>query len=445
MTTSERAPLSLQLEFLRMMDGGGAAGPFGPRYTIVAGWRVIGGLNSAVLKESLDYVVARHEALRTQVVFADGEAYQRIVPPDAARLTTRKLPETAPEHRERVVEEFLNEVEAEVSITTETPRMRAVLGRFDDHDGVLAIVAHHSLVDGWSMQVLMRDLTACYAARRAGGSPQLPPVRQYRDYVAWQQERADSAAVRKAQEFWRRHLDGARVLPVPNDRPRTPDPYTTGWHRFMLEDGFRTATLAAARQYRSSPFMVLMAAFMVMLRDRTGVTDLVVPTLTTGRDPSWTLDVIGTFYNFMPLRADLSGCRDFADVVATVRASCLATYPNELPFLQVVTEAPELMSAVMDPGAAAVAFQVIQHGVALDGQTVDGLRFDAIRRRVVSTPVGSQIPDGILAELDLHPDGGMFGKVAYTRHMYDEETVTGMVADLRRTLLETVVGRSVAA
>jgi hypothetical protein len=108
-------------------------------------------------------------------------------------------------------------------------------------------------------------------------------------------------------------------------------------------------------------------------------------------------------------------------------------------------EAPELMASAMRPDAAAVAFQIIQHGVSLDDQPVDDLRFVAVRRRVVSTPVGSQIPDGILAELDLHPDGGMFGKVAYTRHLYDESTIVTLMADLRQVLLESIVAPSLVA
>lgn len=440
----ERAPLSLQLEFLRLMDSGGTAGPFGPRYTIVVGWRVAGAIDAAVLRAALTDVVARHEALRTRVVLDGDSAYQEIWPPASPPLAVRELAATDPAAREAATEEFLNEVEAGESVGAEPPRLRAVLGRFDDADAVLALVAHHTLVDGWSMQVIMRDLAACYAARAEGREPALPAARQYRDYVAWQQEQADSPAVAAARAYWREHLRGARVLPVPTDRPRSTAEFVTGWHRFMLADEFRTATLKLAREYRSSPFMVLMAAFLTMLRDRTGETDLVVPTLTTGRQPGWTQDVVGTFYNFIPLRVDLAGCDSFRDVVARVRSTCLATYRHELPFVQIMQEAPELMAAVMQPTAAAVAFQVIQHGVTADGPA-EGLRFDAVRRRVISTPVGSQIPDGILAELDLHPDSGVFGKVAYTQHLYDESTVIAMMADLRQVLLDTVVAAPVAA
>lgn len=450
MSENERAPLPLQLEFLRMMDSGGDCGPYSPRYTLVAGWRVHGELDLAALRAALADVVARHETMRTRVVLdaPDGVAYQEIHPPGAPELDVRDLSGAAdPAGRDATTEGFVNEVEVGVSIPDTPPRLRAVLGRFDQRDAVLVLVAHHTMVDGWGLQVLVRDLTACYTARRAGRAPDLPPARQYREYVAWQSAQLDSPAVAAAREFWRGHLRGARMLPLPTDRPRTAGPYTTGWHRFMLAEEFRLATLAQAREHRCSPFMVLLAAFLTVLRDRTGETDLVVPTLTGGRTPAWTQDVVGTFYNFTPLRTDISGCRTFHEVLGRVRATCLATYPHELPFPLVMQEAPELMNTVMDPNAAPVAFQVIQHDVGAGAGTepVGGPRLVAVRRRVVSTPVGSQIPDGILAELDLHPDGGMFGKVAYTRHMFDESTIIGLMADLREVLRDTVVTSSRAA
>src|SRR6266540_2254921 len=404
-TEVDRIPLALQQDFLRMMDSGSESGPFGPRYTIVAGWRVLGEIDVDTVRRAAEDVVARHETLRTRIVLDDGDPYQHVLPPSPPEVLIRDLTE---------------------------------LGRFDHRDSVLVFVAHHTVVDGASVHVLMRDFAACYAARRERRAPDLPQVRQYREYVAWQQAAASGAEVTAAREFWRDYLRGARMLPVPTDRPRSEGGYVTGWHRFMLDDELRLATLATAKHTRSSPFMVLTAAFLTLMRERTGETDLVVPTLMSGRYPGWTQPMVGVFYNFMPLRFDITGCTSFDEVVAKVRASCLAAYPHELPFLQLAQEAPELMASVATPNTAAIAFQVIQHPAPQGGEQVGDLRYVAIRRRVVSTPVGSQIPDGILAELDLHPEGGMFGKVAYVKSLFDEGTITGMMAELERVLRDTV-------
>src|SRR6266508_4238658 len=327
-TEVDRIPLALQQDFLRMMDSGSESGPFGPRYTIVAGWRVLGEIDVDTVRRAAEDVVARHETLRTRIVLDDGDPYQHVLPPSPPEVLIRDLTEQGRGDRDLAVEEFLNEIESGVSVSNGTPRVKVALGRFDPWDSVLVFMAHHTVVDGASVHVLMRDFAASYAARRERRAPDFPQVRQYREYVAWQQANATGAEVTAAREFWRDYLRGARMLPVPTDRPRSEGGYVTGWHRFMLEDELRLATLATAKRTRSSPFMVLTAAFLTLMRERTGETDLVVPTLMSGRYPGWTQPMVGVFYNFMPLRTDITGCTSFDEVVAKVRATCLTASPQ---------------------------------------------------------------------------------------------------------------------
>ncbi|MEV0565429.1 condensation domain-containing protein [Dactylosporangium sp. NPDC050588] len=429
----ERAPLSLQLDFLRLMDGGGGWGPFGPRFTVVAGWRVEGEIDLDTLHGAMHDVVARHETLRTRLVLDPDDPHQEIHPPSAPRLVISDLDPSA-EDRDAVAEAFINAIEEDDELgIDEIPGLRVYLGRFDAKDSVLAYMAHHTAVDGYSVHLVMRDLAAFYAARKEGRPVDLPPARQYREFVAHQLEHADDAQSRAARAFWREELAGARMTPLANDRPRATGAYTTGWHRYMFSDELDTAVQEFARTSRSSPFMVLMAAFLTVLRERTGETDLVVPTFMPGRGPAWTADVIGTFYNFTPLRVDLSGCETFTDAVAAVRRSCLAAYRHELPFLQLAGEAPELMASVVTPRAAPVVFQVIQSPFMRGEDQVADLRFAAIRRRTISSAAGSQIPDGMLVSAELHPAGGIGGRVGYT-DMFDESTVVDIMTRLREVL-----------
>src|SRR6266508_1297877 len=284
-TEVDRIPLALQQDFLRMMDSGSESGPFGPRYTIVAGWRVLGEIDVDTVRRAAEDVVARHETLRTRIVLDDGDSYQHVLPRSPPEVMIRDLTEQGRGDRDLAVEELLNDIESGVSVPNETPRGEVAVGRFDHRDSVLVFVAHHTVVDGASVHVLMRDFAACYAARRERRAPDLPQVRQYREYVAWQQAAASGAEVTAAREFWRDYLRGARMLPVPTDRPRREGGYVTGWHRFMLDDELLPATLAMAKHARSAPFMVLTAAFLTLMRERTGETDLVVPTLMSGRYP----------------------------------------------------------------------------------------------------------------------------------------------------------------
>lgn len=435
---TERAPLSLQLDFLRVMDNGSGTGPFGPRFTVVAGWRVRGAIDPVALRGAVDDVVARHETLRTRLVLDPEDPHQLILPPGSPEIVVVDLPVAADGDRDRAAERFLDDIETGTDLgIEEIPGLRVHLGRFDAENSVLAYIAHHTAVDGYSVHLVMRDLAAFYAARREGRAADLPEPRQYREYVARQLAAADSPAVHAAQEFWREQLRGAHMTPLRNDRPRATGAYTTGWHRFMFDGELGPDVTALARQTRSTPFMVLMAAFLTVVRERTGETDLVVPTFTTGRDAAWLGDVIGTFYNFTPLRVDVSASRTFRDVVAEVRKTCLATYRHELPFLLLAPQAPELMASVVQPDAAPVVFQVIQSPHMRGTDQVADLEFTGIRKRTLSSAVGSQIPDGMLFSVELHPDGSVGGRIGYT-DMFDESTVVGLLADFREVLREHV-------
>jgi hypothetical protein len=429
----QRIPLSLQQEFLNAVDHRDGMGPFGPRYTIVGGWRVLGEVDLPALQGALDDLVTRHETLRTRIVLDDGEPYQCVLPPASPSLKVHDLKAPARDARELCAEQFLNVLEAATFGLHEVPLLRAVLGRFDSRDGVLVLSAHHTAVDGWSVHLVVRDLAEFYAARRERRAPALSPARQYREYVAWQRAAAVPAAG-VARGYWRETLRGMRVVTIPTDKPRRAGaPFFTGWYRFLITDPVRSAALALAEAERSSLFMVLLAAYLVHLRESTGATDLVVPTFTPGRGPGWVHDTVGSFYNLLPLRISIGGCAGLRDVIARTRGACLAAYPHEIPFIQLAEEAPDLMEPVMEPDAALCVFQVTQSPHMMRGMEAGGLRYLAMRRRVVSAPLGSQIPDGVLLGLELHPSA-LIGSIGYTTNLFTERSAAAMATRFTEVL-----------
>jgi condensation enzyme len=437
---SERVPLSFNQEFLCMFDPGDGTGPFGPRHNIVNGWRVSGAVREDVLRQALADVVARHEALRT-VIVRDGETrYQRVLPPQPAQLRVLDLTGTAPARRERRVEELIIDLEAGEYPVDDLPLLRAVLGRFDERDSVLALIAHHSAVDEWSIKLLIRDLAGCYAARVSGGEPDLPPVRQYREYAQWQIDTAAGPGAR-AREYWRSKLDGAQILAMRTDHPRSAGlPKRTGVYRFRYDEQITSAALELARTTRSSPFMVLLAAYKVFLQRRTGVTDIVVPTLASGRGQARFQETVGLFFNFVPFRTDLSGCASFREVVQRTRRTCIEAYSREVPFGAVLAEAPMLMAPLAADDRAIVAFQVFQFPFLMEAESVGGLAYSDVRRRLISQPDSADIPDGGLFQLDIDPAGGdMIGYLGYNTNLFGDNSMREMVEQFREVLAATVL------
>ncbi|UBU18035.1 condensation domain-containing protein [Nonomuraea gerenzanensis] len=423
-------PLSYTQQFLRLFDQGDGQGPFSARYNIVVGWRVRGRLDVETLREAITEVAARHDSLNATITRGEGESHQTIQPPSPARLLVVDLPKAAPEYRGRKAEELLTEIESGSYSLQELPHLRAVLGRFDEQDAVLALIVHHTAGDGWSMQLLIRDIVTCYARRRGHDVPEQPAPRPYHEYAAWQQENAESANARAARGYWRDKLRGARMLSVRTDHTRSAGlAKVCPVYRFTLTKELSAEALAFAKRARSSPFMVLLAAYNVLLQRLTGATDLVIPAITSGRAQPQFQETVGPFFNFLPLRTDVTGCDTFRQVVDRTRITCVEAYAQEIPFLQIAAESPELMAEAALDDRALCALQVWQFAAVMEGERIGDLAVEEVRGRLFSQPNGTDIPDGALLTFDIDPSGEIYGNFAYNSNLFTESSIMSMVAE----------------
>src|SRR5262249_21391423 len=193
-----------------------------------------------------------------------------------------------------------------------------------------------------------------------------------------------------------------------------------------------------APRQRSSPFMVLLAAYQVLLHRAPGAEDLVVPTITAGRGQVQFDETVGPFFNFLPLRTSLAGCGTVRDALLRTRSACLQAQSHEIPCAHILAEAPGLMDPFAANDRAVSAIQVFQHPFGADGEMGEDLRYAEIRRRLRSAPVSAGIPDGVLWTLDVDPPYGILGNVKFNRNEFDESTVAGLVDGFVRVLREIV-------
>ncbi len=436
---ADRIPLSFSQDFMCMFDQGDEQGPFGPRYHIVYGWRLRGPVDAGVLRAALRDVVARNEILRTEVVRGE-DRYQRIHPPSAPELVVRDLAGTAPADRDRVAEELLIEIEATEYPFREPPLVSAVLGRFDEQDSVLVLVAQHTAVDGWSMQLIINELAECYAARREDRSPRLPEVLQFQEYARWEQTSTTDEALERARAYWRETLAGAEVTANHSDFARSAGlPKNSSVERYLVGPDVTAATLELARATRSSPFMVLLAAYKVLLSQLTGNTDITVTTIMSGRGQARFEKTIGSFFNFVPLRTNLDGCRDFREVVERTRKTCISAFSHVIPFPMIMADTPELAASFFADDSQVFAFQVFQFPFVMAAKQVGDLEYSEIRRRLQPAEVSTDVPDGALWTLDIDPAGGeMIGQLQFNSNRFDASTIREMVAKFQQVLKETV-------
>ncbi len=333
------APLSfgqLRLWFLDRLT------PGDPTYNLPSATRIRGPLHVPALAHALAEVAGRHDALRTTFALTGGEEpVQVIAPRFSPRLPVIDLRGLAADRR---TAELTLWMEAEASLPFDLergPLLRTCAFRQADDELIFLAVMHHSVSDGWSMGVLMREVGALYVAFLAGRpSPLAELPIQYADFAAWERETLRGERLAALIETWRRRLaEAPPAIPLPADRPRPPVKTSRGVGidlSFPPRAAARLATLAS--RLHGTAFMALLAAWNALLGRVSGATDLVVGTPIANRRLE-TSPLIGFFVNTLALRSDLSGDPAFEELVARTREVALEAFTHQaLPFEKLVEE-----------------------------------------------------------------------------------------------------------
>jgi amino acid adenylation domain-containing protein len=334
-------PLSFGQQRLWFLD---QLEPGNPTFNIPLASRLSGPVDAAALAWSLAEVIRRHEVLRTTFAQQAGEVFQVIAPPAAVApglplIDLQALPE---ETREGEARRLAAEDGRRPFDLARGPLLRSTLVHLAPEESWLFLCLHHIAADGWSLDVLLDELGACYAARLAGLPSPLPPLPvQYADFAVWQRGWLQGEALDRRLEPWRSRLGGP--LPVLDLAPGRP--VSTG---LVRRGGLLTAELPAAlaevlrrfaRQQGATLFMVLLAAFGELLRRWTGATDLLVGTPVSRRDVPALEPLIGFFVDTLVLRLDVAGDPDFRTLAGRVREVALGAYTHgDLPFDKLVDE-----------------------------------------------------------------------------------------------------------
>ncbi|HKH43628.1 MAG TPA: SDR family NAD(P)-dependent oxidoreductase [Thermoanaerobaculia bacterium] len=294
------------------------------------------------LAAALGEVVRRHEVLRSLYGLADGRPVQRIEPSGAWSLAAVDIGHLPPAAREREIERL---AAAEAARAFELERdlsLRAVLVRLASDEHALLLVAHHIAVDGWSMEILVQEVGALYAAAVRSEPSPLPGLPfQYADFATWQRSWLDGAELARLLEYWRAQLSGApAALELATDRPRPPARTLQGARRVRvlspaLTEGLRTLS----RRERATPFMVLLASFGILLSRWAGQDNLIVGSPIANRTRAELERLIGCFVNTLALRIDLAENPGFGELVGRMRRTVLDAYAHqEMPFEKLVQE-----------------------------------------------------------------------------------------------------------
>ena len=444
-TREGELPLSFaqqRLWFLDHLEPGRAV------YNVPLPARLRGPLSVAALTASCNEIARRHEVLRTNFVFRQDRPVQIIAPEldlTPRRVDLRNLPVVA---RETELERLAAAEAGRPFDLAREPLVRAILVPLhvsgstgdtgDEHAFLLTL--HHSITDGWSLGVFLRELSLLYAALLDGRPAALPvlPV-QYADFAVWQRRWLTDEVLERQLDFWRGRLSGAPPFNLPTDRPRPAiQTFRGATESLLLPAGLVSDLRHAAGREGATLFMLFLAGFQALLARWSGVEDVVVGTPVANRGRFETEALIGLFVNTLVLRTDLSGEPGFLMLLGRVREVALAAYVHQdLPFERLVEELAPDRSLGRTP-----LFQIMfaVHGGAAAVHELPGIALTVLesKDRQAKFDLGfSAVPRGAQIELSLNYNVDLFDAVRM-RRMLDHlaRLLAAAMADPRTPYLD---------
>ncbi|TCP54571.1 amino acid adenylation domain-containing protein [Tumebacillus sp. BK434] len=339
MTVLYAFPVSFAQQRLWLADG---VLPGSSAYHMPSVLQIEGDLDEEALRLALTEIVHRHESLRTTFGMLDNQLMQKVHTERDQELTVVDLRDVPQAERRAEVERLTHEELVRPFDLSAGPLLRTTLYKLAAQEHVLMVNMHHIVSDGWSIGILIRELTALYTAFAAGEESPLEPLAiQYADYSQWQRDDLESGVLEEHMAYWRDKLGGELpVLQLPTDRPRPPYRTDAGdYVHVQLSSQLSEGIKEAGRKEQATLFMTLLAAYQVLLSRYSGQEDVLVGSPIAGREQSDLHGLIGFFVNNLVLRSDLSGNPTFLELLAQVRKTALEAYQHaEVPFDMLIQE-----------------------------------------------------------------------------------------------------------
>jgi amino acid adenylation domain-containing protein len=420
-------PLSFaqqRLWFIQQLD------PESSAYNVPAAVRLKGTLNVPALQKSLDELVQRHEVFRTTFGVSNGQPFQVIHPTINIQLSQQDL--THLSHSESHLQTLILEVANQPFDLTKLPLWNITLFKLSDNDFVLLLTLHHIISDGWSMEVLVSEISAIYEAFCAGNSSPLPPLSiQYADFAIWQRQWLQGNVLETQLSYWQQQLcDPLPELILPTNKTRSAVPTYQG----AREDLQLSSTLSEQLKSLSSGvgvtlFMTLVAAFNTLLYWYTNQDDIVIGTDVANRNQTETEVLIGFFVNQLVLRIDLSGNPTFLDLLAQVRDVTLKAYSHQdVPF--------EKLVEVLNPARKLSRNPLFDIKLVLQNTPRKPLELSHLTLEPMEVNRGTATFDLLLnlSETEI----GITGTCEYSTDLYDADIIKQMLEQFK-TLLTQII------
>ncbi|CAD5916872.1 Surfactin synthase subunit 1 [Planktothrix agardhii] len=404
-----------RLWFVNQLEGESGA------YTIDLTMRLLGNLNVKALEKAFQAIIQRHEPLRTQFKLKDNKPIQAI-----ASSINFTLPVVQSQPLQ--VEQLLTEAASEPFDLANGSVLRVKLWQVGADEYVLLLAIHHIAADGWSLGVLIDELSAYYRSFSTGTKADLPtlPI-QYADFAVWQRQWLTNEVLERQLSYWKQQLKGVPLLhQLPSDRPRPAiQTFRGGTEKLQLDSKLTQQLKKLSQKSGSTLFMTLLAGFAVLLSRYSGQTDLVIGSPIANRNRTEIEKLIGFFVNSLVLRFDLSQEPTFEDFLFQVKQTTQNAYDHQdLPFEMLVEELQIERHLDRNP--------LIQIVFALQNAPTEPWDLPGIKVEDLASGL-----DSVRVDLELYlwdvPEG-LGGFCSYNRDLFDPATIARMMTHFKALL-----------
>ena len=390
-------------------------------YVVPAALRLEGGLDVERLRRAFTEIVRRHEPLRTAVVGVEGRPVPQLLPAVDVELPRVDLSDLDAAQRETARQRAFERLLREPFDLAAGPLLRLELLRFSEHDHALHVALHHIAADGWSVAVLMRELSHFYRLGEGEASELPEPKVTYADHAECQRRRMERGVKERLLDFWRRRLASLPpTLEPASDRSRPPQrSLEAGRADFAVPPELMARLRALGQRIGATPFMTLMTTFSVLLSRESGQRDLTLGTPVAGRTSAELENLVGFFVNTLVLRFDLEANPSFETHLRRTRDSVLDAFEHQdLPFELIVDDLKPPRNLAHSP-----LFQVMLAYQEANDRLLDlpGVTWTSLPVPVPQTKFDLSFS---LAETEA---GGLEGELIYARDLWEPPSIDAML------------------
>ncbi|MDQ1024653.1 amino acid adenylation domain-containing protein [Streptomyces umbrinus] len=421
------APLSFAQQRLWFLD---QLHPGRADYAMPTVFRLRGQLEVLILKSAFQDLVNRHESLRTRFEVSENGTPVQIVD-SAANFEFSVIDMRLSGGRASRMDEALKLITSEVARPFDLSSgtlLRVKLVRMAPDEYLLLVSLHHIVADGWSMDVLTRDLRAFYSARIYGNNVALPDLKiQYADFASWQRQWLSSSVQEHQLSYWREKLADLEPVELQTDHPRPAAPSGAGDSVSFEVPAKVVADLRdVAARHGASLFMATLAAFKIVLQRWTGRYDISVGTPIAGRNKPEVENLIGFFVNTLLVRSNLGGDPTFNNLLEQVKETTLEAYSHQdLAF--------DLLVEDLAPERDLSRIPLVNYTFSFDEASSES--WDLPGLTINPVKVTSEIAKFDLSVFLGEDDRGVFyGDVLYSTELFDKATVRNLADQYVRVL-----------